>query len=231
LAQLGLTLNNIYMFGNNSKLPFEKGDGHGLKVHSIFETIQGEGPYSGYQAIFIRLSGCNLACKFCDTEFDNYKILEIQDILKKIESFKQIQPLIVITGGEPFRQNIAPLCKLLIRHNFKVQIETNGTLYLDIPNEVELVCSPKISNNKYNIIRDDVLKQTIAIKFIISSNIINYSDISEVGQKKYDIPVYVQPMDEYNKTINQKNLILAQEIAKKHNVILSLQIHKILNID
>ena len=48
-------------------------------------------------------------------------------------------------------------------HNFNVQVETNGTLYLDIPNEIELVCSPKISNSRYNIIRDDVLKQTIAI--------------------------------------------------------------------
>jgi len=219
------------MFGNNSKLPFEKGDGASLKIHSIFETIQGEGPYSGYQAIFIRLSGCNLACKFCDTDFDNYITLEIQDILKKINSFEQIKPLIVITGGEPFRQNISPLCKLLIMHNFNVQIETNGTLYLDIPNEVELVCSPKISNNKYNTIRDDVLKQAIAIKFLISSHIANYSDISEVGQKKHGVPVYVQPMDEYNYTINQKNLILAQEVAKKHNAILSLQLHKILNIE
>jgi organic radical activating enzyme len=219
------------MFGNNSKLPFEKGDGNCLKVHSIFETIQGEGPYSGHQAVFIRVSGCNLACKFCDTDFDNYKVLEIQYILKKIKSFEQIKPLIVITGGEPFRQNISPLCKLLIMHDFNVQVETNGTLYLDIPNEVELVCSPKISNNKYNMIRDDVLKQAIAIKFLISSNIINYSDISEVGQKKHDIPVYVQPMDEYNDTINQNNLILTQEVAKKHNAILSLQLHKILNIE
>ena len=121
------------MFGNNLKLPFEKGDGTYLKVHSIFETIQGEGPYSGYQAIFIRLSGCNLACEFCDTEFDDYSILEIHDILKKIKSFEQINPLIVITGGEPFRQNISQLCKLLIINNFKIQIETNGTLYTDIP--------------------------------------------------------------------------------------------------
>jgi hypothetical protein len=219
------------MFGNKPKLPFEKGDGTYLKVHSIFETIQGEGPYSGYQAIFIRLSGCNLACEFCDTEFDDYSILEIHDILKKIKSFEQTNPLIVITGGEPFRQNISQLCKLLIINNFKIQIETNGTLYIDIPKEVELVCSPKPSNDKYHMIRHDILKQTIAIKFLISSNIKPYSDISEVGQKEYSIPVYVQSMDEYNKAINQDNLILAQKIAKKYNAILSLQIHKILNID
>ena len=81
------------------------------------------------------------------------------------------------------------------------------------------------------MIRHDILKQTIAIKFLISSNIKPYSDISEVGQKEYSIPVYVQSMDEYNKAINKDNLILAQKIAKKYNAILSLQIHKILNID
>jgi 7-carboxy-7-deazaguanine synthase len=207
------------MFGNNPKLPFEKGDGACLKVHSIFETIQGEGPYTGYQAIFIRLSGCNLACEFCDTEFDSHSVLEIHDILKKVKSFGQISPLIVITGGEPLRQNISSLCELLIINNFKIQIETNGTLYIDIPKEVELVCSPKPSNNKYNMIRHDILKQTIAIKFLISSHIESYSNISDVGQKEYNI------------IINQNNLILAQKLAKKRNAILSLQIHKILNID
>lgn len=219
------------MFGNNRKLAFEKSDGSNLKVHSIFKTIQGEGPYSGYQAIFIRLSGCNLACKFCDTEFDSYTVLEINNILEKIKSLAQITPLIVITGGEPFRQNISPLCKLLIMHNFRVQVETNGTLYINIPKKVELVCSPKPFNSRYSMIRSDILKQTIAIKFLISSNIECYSDISEVGQKEYSIPIYVQPMDEYNEIINQKNLILAQKIAKKYNAILSLQIHKILNIN
>lgn len=219
------------MFGNNAKLPFEKGDGNSLKIHSIFETIQGEGPYSGRQAIFIRLSGCNLACKFCDTDFDDYELLLSTDILNKIKTFNQIKPLIVITGGEPFRQNISPLCNLLIQNSYKIQIETNGTLYSNIPKQVELVCSPKISNGKYSLIRDDILKQAIAIKFLISSNDKNYSDISEVGQTKYNTPVYVQPMDEYNDKINHKNMILAQKIAKKHGAIFSLQIHKILKID
>ena len=219
------------MFGTNAKLPFEKGDGNSLKIHSIFETIQGEGPYCGHQAIFVRLSGCNLACKFCDTDFDDYKLLLNTDILNKIKSFSQIKPLIVITGGEPFRQNIPQLCALLIQNNYKIQLETNGTLYSNIPKEVELVCSPKISNGKYSLIRDDILKQAIAIKFLISSNNKSYSDISEVGQTKHNIPVYVQPMDEYNDEINHKNIILAQKIAKKHKAILSLQIHKILNID
>ena len=218
------------MFGKNSKLPFEKGDGTKLKIHSIFHTIQGEGPYSGHQAIFVRLSGCNLACNFCDTKFDDFNILGIKEILDQAISINTKAKLVVITGGEPFRQNINLLCEALLLNGFKVQIETNGLLYIDIPKEVELVCSPKTSKGKYHPIRTEILKQTIALKFLISKQKTEYSDIAEVGQSKYNIPVYVQPMDEYDEFANRNNSILAQEMAKKHGAILSLQIHKILNL-
>lgn len=219
------------MFGKNPKLPFEKSDGSALKVNSIFLTIQGEGPYLGHQAVFIRLSGCNLACHFCDTEFDSFDILKVDEILKKVISIKCSAKLVVITGGEPFRQNINSLCQALLRHNFAVQIETNGTLYTEIPEAVQLVCSPKSSNGQYYPIRPEILEKTIALKFLISVNHEEYSDIAEVGQSKYDIPVYVQPLDEYDEFANQANILLTQKLARKHCAILSLQLHKILGIE
>lgn len=218
------------MFGKNPRLPFENRDGTELKVHSIFPTIQGEGPYSGHQALFIRLSGCNLACTFCDTEFDSFDILGVKEILETIISMQHRQKLVVITGGEPFRQSINLLCESLLLNGFKVQVETNGTIYTDIPKDVELVCSPKVYKDKYHRIRADVLEQTIALKFLISKQKKGYLDIAEVGQSEYNIPVYVQPMDEYDEYTNQNNKILAQEVAKKHGTILSLQLHKILNL-
>lgn len=218
------------MFGKNPRLPFENGDGTELKVHSIFPTIQGEGPYSGHQALFIRLSGCNLACTFCDTEFDSFDVLGVKEILETIISMQHRQKLVVITGGEPLRQNISLLCKSLLVNGFKVQVETNGTIYTDIPKDVELVCSPKVYKDKYHRIRADVLEQTIALKFLISKQKKGYLDIAEVGQSEYNIPVYVQPMDEYDEYANQNNDILTQQVAKKHGAILSLQLHKILNL-
>jgi organic radical activating enzyme len=218
------------MFGKNPKLPFEKGDGHALKVHSMFLTIQGEGPYSGYQAVFIRLSGCNLACHFCDTEFDSFDILSVDEILERVMAIKCTAKLVVLTGGEPFRQNIALLCKALLLNNLIVQVETNGTLYTDIPKDVQLVCSPKNSNGKYHQVRSEILKQAIALKFLISERHKEYSDIAEIGQSKYKIPIYVQPLDEYDESANLANYKLAQKIAQKHNAIVSLQLHKILNI-
>ena len=132
------------MFGNNKPVPFENYYNGSLDIVKIFKTIQGEGPYAGTPAIFIRLGGCNLKCKFCDTEFDNYKNLSINTIINKVKVLAQDKiGLIVITGGEPLRQDIKELCDILIDENFQVQIETNASLYRDINKAVTIIASPK----------------------------------------------------------------------------------------
>ena len=209
-------------------MPIEFTDGNNLKVTSIFDTIQGEGPYSGCPATFVRLSGCNLSCDFCDTEFESYNLLSVNEITKQISSNNN--QLVVITGGEPFRQNIHPLCNKLLGEGLKIQIESNGTVYRDIPKEVGIVCSPKLSNGIYHLISEPILKQAIAIKFLVSTNIKGYDKVHDLGQKKYNIPVYIQPIDQFNKQQNQDNMNYAINIAKKTNSILSLQLHKILRI-
>lgn len=216
------------MFGKNKILRPEKHEGNFLDVVEIFPTIQGEGPFAGHSATFIRLGGCNLACDFCDTEFDKYENLSLKDICKDLRNFPA--KLIVITGGEPMRQPIEKLCKELIRLNYKVQIETNGTVYRDLPSEVKIICSPKVTNGQYHYIRQDLLPRISAFKFIISARKHEYSDIAQVGQKVFDIPVYLQAMDEYNPTMNAQNQELAINLCHKYDYILSLQIHKILKL-
>lgn len=228
------------MFGKNLKLKPDHKNGEVLKVHSIFGTFQGEGPYTGYPSIFIRLSGCNLACSFCDTEFESYKEMSVEEIIiqgyKKFEEFSQklndYKPLIVITGGEPMRQNITPLCINLLTRGHAVQIESNGTIISpQLPQQVKIVCSPKPCNEKYYRIRPDILKQAIAVKFLISQTYMEYMNIYEVGQTDYNIPVYVQPMDEYDQQKNSNNLKLAMKVASQNGAILSLQTHKIIGIE
>lgn len=210
--------------------------GENLAIQEIFPTLQGEGPYVGQPSVFVRLGGCNLACDFCDTEFDSYKNFSLSEILSEVQKLaknsdgKVVRKLIVITGGEPFRQPIERLCEELVKLNFLVQIETNGTLFRDLPQEVKIICSPKVTNDKYHQIRPDLLSRINAFKFIISKNHKNYSDIAEVGQEKFDIPIYVQPMDEYDEIKNQANLELAQKLCEERGYFLSLQIHKILKI-
>ncbi len=224
------------MFGKNKILKAESHDGSSLDVQEIFPTLQGEGPYVGCPSVFIRLGGCNLACIFCDTEFDSYKNWQLSEIILEVEKLaknlhgKIVRKLVVITGGEPMRQPIERLCEELIKRDFLVQIETNGTLYRNLPSEVKIICSPKISNEKYHAIRPDLLARVNAFKFIISKSQKNYSKIAEVGQSELKIPVYVQPMDEYDEKKNQENLQLAFEIAEVEGCFLSLQVHKILDI-
>ncbi len=224
------------MFGNNPILSPKKTDGKNLDVQEIFATFQGEGIFTGFPSIFIRLGGCNLACKFCDTEFDSYKNFSLQKIVAKTKKLAEknhlrTHSLVVITGGEPFRQNIIPLCEELLKDNFQVQIETNGTLFQDLPDRVNIVCSPKNPTGKYYPIRADLLPKISAFKFLISAGNKKYSFVPDVGQNQYQTPVYLQPIDEYDQNKNEKNRKLTIKLANKNGCRLSLQTHKFWGID
>ena len=139
--------------------------------------------------------------------------------------------LAVITGGEPFRQNIAPLCDALLAAGFTVQIETNGTLYRPLDPRVNIVCSPKTTTGIYARLREDLLPRLSALKFIVSAGHALYKTVPEVGQSDFGIPVYVQPMDEYDETKNARNAAYAKDLALTEGYRLSLQLHKILGIE
>jgi organic radical activating enzyme len=224
------------MFGKNKILRPENHDGLNLDVVEIFPTLQGEGPYAGCASIFIRLGGCNLSCSFCDTEFENYqnfslqKILEEVRVLAKNDAGKIVRNLVVITGGEPLRQPITKLCEELLKLDFLVQIETNGTIFRDLPCEVKIICSPKVSNGQYYPIRPDLLSRITAFKFIISASDENYSEVPDFVKSNSRIPIYVQPMDEYDEAKNQANSQYALECCEKNGYRFSLQMHKILKL-
>lgn len=121
------------MFGKNPQLPCVATDGSTLAVQDIFYTLQGEGPFSGMPAVFIRLAGCGLACTWCDTAFDRTdNVMSVRDIVDAVRTASQGRPcdLVVITGGEPLRQNVANLVHQLLCHRvLRVQLETAG--YVD----------------------------------------------------------------------------------------------------
>lgn len=225
------------MHGTNPIRPPLSGDGQQLDVQEIFPTLQGEGPYAGWPAVFLRLGGCNLACGFCDTEFESFTGAGMAEIAARInelaasEGGVRLRKLVVITGGEPLRQPIAPLCEALLEAEFKVQIETNGTLFRPLPEGVEIVCSPKNTGTGYHPLREDLLARVNALKFILSALDPLYREVPEVGQSRYGIPVYVQPMDEGDATKNARNLAYATELAMKQGLRLSLQLHKIAGIE
>lgn len=223
------------MHGMNPKRLPEPGDGQTLQIVEIFPTLQGEGPFVGHPAVFVRLGGCNLACDFCDTEFETFQPVSLPELLSRIdatamEAGTRVRDLVVITGGEPLRQNIAPLCAALLDMGFRVQIETNGTIFRPLPEAVNIVCSPKVSDGTYHPLRPDLLARADALKFIIAVDDAAYADVAELGQSQYRIPVYVQPMDEGDAAKNAANLKHAAELAQRYGYRLSLQMHKILGI-
>lgn len=95
------------------------------KVNDIFYSIEGEGVWCGFPSIFIRMSGCNLDCLYCDENFDNYTRMSAKEIVDKIKQYptKRVR----ITGGEPMLQDLSELMKELYFKCNHVAIETNGT--------------------------------------------------------------------------------------------------------
>jgi organic radical activating enzyme len=221
------------MFGQNPLRPPVTGDGSVLEVKHVFPTLQGEGPFAGQPAVFIRLAGCNLACHFCDTEFEDGKDMTLVTLLEHVsqlscdEKGKRVRDLVVITGGEPLRQPIGPLCDSLLSNGFRVQIETNGTLYRPLDGSVSIVCSPKNTGQGYHPIRPDLADRLSAYKFLVSTRDTAYAEIPEWATQA---PVYVQPMDEYDEAQNAKNLDFATQLAQQRGYRLSLQMHKLLGI-
>lgn len=232
-------------------------DGQELDVHSIFYTIQGEGPFSGTPAVFIRLAGCNLQCPLCDTEYTKGRQrMPIAGILKQVmfTSEKNIRGLVVITGGEPFRQHLPPLVSILINMGFFVQIETNGTLA--IPDDllpagwlyrqwwpaihdgkgVYVVVSPKTTR-----IHPTVHEWACAYKYVISNGatdlddglptqVLDHKCYIKVARPKDDRPVYIQPADHQDRVSNERNITECIRSCIKHGYTLQLQVHKLIQV-
>jgi organic radical activating enzyme len=120
-----------------------------LNIVEIFQSIQGEGARVGTSAVFIRFAGCNLNCKFCDTNKETIEQLTPNEIMVRISKYSSEN--IILTGGEPLIQNLAELINKLSSMGYDIAIETNGTLYPDWLGEIIhkinwIIISPKLSD-------------------------------------------------------------------------------------
>ena len=120
------------------------------KVNEIFFTLQGEGVHSGIPAVFIRFSGCNLRCPWCDTEFAKYTQMTAEQIVAEALDLYDVpnerRKMCVLTGGEPALQVDKTLIDALHAAGFYICIETNGTR--ELPEGIDwITCSPKEKTN------------------------------------------------------------------------------------
>lgn len=106
------------------------------RVNDIFYSLQGEGHNTGRAAVFVRFAGCNLRCPFCDTEFDAYRDMSVDEILAEMLRLQTVdgrlapvddRRLVVLTGGEPTLQVDEAFVDALHQHGYEVAMESNGT--------------------------------------------------------------------------------------------------------
>lgn len=123
------------------------------KVNEIFYSLQGEGFFTGTAAVFLRFSGCNRHCDFCDTDFTGGRDMTADEVIDEISQYKSRH--LVVTGGEPTLQLDSELIRMIKAARFFIQIETNGSN--PIPTGVDWVtCSPKAA--PWQVDRIDELK-------------------------------------------------------------------------
>lgn len=239
------------MYGNNPTEEFlRKHDGMQLDFVEIFSTIQGEGPYVGTPATFVRLAGCHLRCFFCDTDFTNGRAkMPLEHMFQEIMAYGP--RLVVLTGGEPMRQNIVPLCEALADQNIRVQIETAGSFWPDgeygkrlsqliLVDHVSIVVSPKTS-----FVHDDISNAAMAWKYIITDDGSMYTDglpLSStqdttrrvrLARPPEDFPpesIFLQPCDYHDATRNKYAQQRTVKLCQKFGYRLSLQTHKIIGL-
>jgi 7-carboxy-7-deazaguanine synthase len=221
-----------------------------LDVVDIWYTIQGEGPFGGCPAIFVRLAGCNLQCPLCDTQYtQGREVKGLRSMLSVITSMRTLHDceLIVLTGGEPFRQDIGKFVEMLLGAGFVVQIETNGTMFLDsmpwefLRTRLHVVCSPKTAT-----IHKRMLSKITSLKYVVQHGRINgrgfpedvlgngsvwFPDRKEQTELlDHGVEIFLSPLDEKDPIKNDMNLKAAAEACLDHGHRLCTQLHKAIGV-
>jgi len=205
----------------------------GLKVNEIFHSIQGESSYAGRRCVFIRLTGCNLRCSYCDTKYayKGGKELAIKEIVDQVTSHQC--PLVEVTGGEPLIQKETPhLIHRLLDKGYEVLLETNGSQDISQVDDrcvkiVDIKCPSSGESEQNDLGNLDRLVGHDEVKFVIGDRN-DFSAAKEILDARTpdfckQHPVHFSPVFGQ---IEPK--ILAGWILKDRlNVRLQLQLHKL----
>lgn len=191
-------------------------------VNEIFYSLQGEGLNTGIASVFIRFSGCNLRCAFCDTEHESHAMMSVPHIVDEVMKHPEA-PLIVLTGGEPSLYVDEPLLKALRLTGKKIAIETNGTRPL--PAGIDWVTlSPKLGFPGGDA-QPCVLDHCDELKVVyLGQDLSQYDFIA--ARHRFLQPCYVD--DEQQRSLNLRQCVEA--VLRNPRWRLSLQVHRQLGI-
>lgn len=182
------------------------------RINEIFHSLQGEGFWTGTPSVFVRFSGCNLKCPFCDTNHEEYTEMSDEAIVNHVKKFNCKH--VVLTGGEPGLFVTEKLIDLLHKEGKFVTIETNGTK--ELPQNIDwITCSPK----PYMA---PIIKKAHELKILfLGQDFEQYSNIKCEHK-------FLQPCTNSDGSTNVKDVI--EYILNHPEWRLSLQTHKLIGI-
>jgi organic radical activating enzyme len=190
-----------------------------LALAETFYSIQGEGTWTGTPAVFVRLAGCNLNCRFCDTDYSLKEYASVASIVARVRELGGTCPTVILTGGEPLAQReSSALIDALRGDGRRVHVESNGSIAVDLPADVWLTVSPKERLDPRMAARAN------EVKLIVDGRVpAEWLD----AFARRDVPTFLQP--EGNKSAN---IALALEAAKAQpaRFRLGLQTHKFIGV-
>jgi 7-carboxy-7-deazaguanine synthase len=203
-----------------------------LKITEIYRSIQGESTWSGLPCTFVRLTGCNLRCSWCDTEYGFFggKKMSIDDVFQEIEKLNC--PLVELTGGEPLLQpKVALLADRLLDAGYQVLVETGGHMDIDIVSSravriVDMKCPASEMTDKNDYKNLERVTNQDEIKFVIQ----NKEDFiwAEALIKQYKLEskctVILSPVFGVMAPLELTDLLLESGL----NVRMQMQLHKLL---
>lgn len=204
---------------------------HTLKINEIFYSLQGEGLRQGEPTVFIRLSGCNLKCDFCDTQYawDEGRDLSIDQICSEVEDKRLHHPSrwICLTGGEPLYQDISSLTQRLKANKWNIQVETNGIFYQTLPVDWYTV-SPK---PKEYFVQTKYIGSAKEVKLVVTREL-EIETVRNIREKFPEtIPLFLQAQSNLKWSLD-RGIELVEHATGNNldNIRLSVQLHKILGL-
>jgi organic radical activating enzyme len=189
-----------------------------LQLAEIFYSIQGEGAFSGTPAVFVRLAGCNLSCDFCDTDYSLKFFASVDEVVSRVREIGGGCPMVILTGGEPLAQReTLALIDSLRQDGRRVHIESNGTIFTDLPGDVWLTVSPK------ERVDPRMAQRANEVKLIVDRR------VPEEHLPLFEGKPLILLQPEGNKP---RNVEIALDYAKAHpqRFRLSLQTHKLIGV-
>ncbi|RJG48666.1 7-carboxy-7-deazaguanine synthase QueE [Motilimonas pumila] len=220
------------------------------RINEMFQTIQGEGVYTGVPAVFIRLQGCDVGCPWCDTQHtwhiadqDKTDLIIITDksnessrwaqvdscgIIKEMQRLGYVAKHVVITGGEPCMYDLRELTLALHQQGYSTQIETSGTYKVQVADASFVTVSPKVNMKGGLSVRKDALLRANEIKHPVGTakDIDALDALIQPLHKQLQAQICLQPISQKPRATQ-----LATQVCIERNWRLSIQTHKYIGID